>query len=575
MPRLSSLQALEPYDLIVVGSGNGACGYLHHALKADPAARVLVLEEGSNFFETSDITHQRNWTQSYAEAEIFQLHNAQTAAGLPILSGRACTMGGGGSINYTMIFESPEWLDQHFGHGGDYWEARQRELAESFAVLDPLARRTPVALHVEQQLRRHGFQPNPHQAGRIPVFRDDGEDHFHCFPTQFDAFGQRVHSGVSLLSWYDNPQLDLLTDHRVTRLLLEPDAAGCQRCAALTVLDRRSGTLQTLQLGPRCRLLLCAGAVTPQLLLEHRERLANPAIGRDLNDHILLPFGLYLLPPDLEPTGRDQYVDLFATTELVLSAAEAGGEPYRSVGNMDVFSGSLPVLLYLVSHLFLAFWLPNPVKSQMIRHRWLFQALKQLTRLLVMVINRLLDLLWCLRHPRRLGRHRWPLIAAIVKFSIHRPGRYEPGPAPGRDAVLLRCFEADHQGVRADALLAERFMGRLLPVVASLGRRPHPWIEALIRLLTRMPYSPEQIPGFVAHYSRHDLLTEQHLAGGCLLGQALDPGHDDPAHCGRLQGSSNIYVADLSAAPLPRVSPQMTAYLIGHHLAYQHGLAGR
>ena len=35
---------------------------------------------------------------------------------------------------------------------------------------------------------------------------------------------------------------------------------------------------------------------------------------------------------------------------------------------------------------------------------------------------------------------------------------------------------------------------------------------------------------------------------------------------GLVHGAENVYVADLSAAPLPRISTQMTAYLIGLHV---------
>lgn len=568
MARLSTLPTLDAYDLVVVGSGNGACAYLHHALPRNPEQRVLVLEEGSNFFETSDITHQRNWTRSYAEGDIFRLHRAQTPDGLPILSGRACAMGGGGSINYTMIYESSQWLAERFGHGPAYWEQLQRDLAAAFHLLDPSLQLTAVANHVRSQLIDHGFRPNDARAGVIPVFQEGAGQRFHLFPTQFDEFGQRVHSGVSLLSWSDNPQIDLLSEHRVTALHLEATEAGLQRCVALQVCDRDRGEEHTLGLGPHTRLLLCAGASTPQLLLPHRDTLANPAIGRHVNDHILLPFGLYLLPPEIKPTGKDQYVSLFATSELPFTNDD--GQLERSVGNVDFFCGPLPVLLYLVSHLFLAFWVPNGLKRQMIQRAWLFQLLKGLTRLVVGVIDRLLDLLWCLLHPRRFGRHRWPLIAAIVKFSIVREGACVPEPSPSAPTILLRCFQADASGERLDARLAEQFLADQLPLVASLGQRPHPLIEALIRLLTRMPYTPEQIADFVAHYRRHDLLTEQHLSGGCLLGEALDLGLETPAHTGRVKGSANIFVADLSASPLPRVSPQMTAYLIGHHVAVQH-----
>ncbi|NET58579.1 MAG: hypothetical protein F6K47_21220 [Symploca sp. SIO2E6] len=65
------------------------------------------------------------------------------------------------------------------------------------------------------------------------------------------------------------------------------------------------------------------------------------------------------------------------------------------------------------------------------------------------------------------------------------------------------------------------------------------------------------------------LLSEQHMAGGCLLGQALDLGEGDRSQTGKVKGSSNVHVADLSAVPLPRISPQMTAYLVGFHVAKQ------
>lgn len=43
----------------------------------------------------------------------------------------------------------------------------------------------------------------------------------------------------------------------------------------------------------------------------------------------------------------------------------------------------------------------------------------------------------------------------------------------------------------------------------------------------------------------------------------------DPSETGKVIGSDNIYVADLSAVPLPRCSTQMTAYLVGHHVGKQ------
>lgn len=61
----------------------------------------------------------------------------------------------------------------------------------------------------------------------------------------------------------------------------------------------------------------------------------------------------------------------------------------------------------------------------------------------------------------------------------------------------------------------------------------------------------------------------QHLAGGCVLGAAAEDGSVGPGTVGLVRGTANVVVSDLSAVPLPRVSPQMTAYLLGYHIATQ------
>jgi hypothetical protein len=104
------------YVVLVVGSGNGVCGFSSHYLNhADKDQHVLVLEQGRNFFYTSEITHQNVYTKSYSEGNIFKLHNARTPDGTPILSSRACAMGVGGSITYTMIHKSSAWFVKHLG----------------------------------------------------------------------------------------------------------------------------------------------------------------------------------------------------------------------------------------------------------------------------------------------------------------------------------------------------------------------------------------------------------------------------------------------------------------------------
>jgi hypothetical protein len=54
-------------------------------------------------------------------------------------------MGGGGSINYTIIFESSTWLTEHFGHNATYWNALKQELAAAFQRPNPSTNLTTVA----------------------------------------------------------------------------------------------------------------------------------------------------------------------------------------------------------------------------------------------------------------------------------------------------------------------------------------------------------------------------------------------------------------------------------------------
>jgi hypothetical protein len=101
----------------------------------------------------------------------------------------------------------------------------------------------------------------------------------------------------------------------------------------------------------------------------------------------------------------------------------------------------------------------------------------------------------------------------------------------------------------------------------QLGTQPSWPIRFLDRLATNVPYEPKQADKYINNYKANSMLSEQHLAGGRLLGYALETGEKVAGETGKVKGSENVHVADLSAVPLPRVSPQMAAYLIGHHVA--------
>ena len=120
-----------------------------------------------------------------------------------------------------------------------------------------------------------------------------------------------------------------------------------------------------------------------------------------------------------------------------------------------------------------------------------------------------------------------------------------------------------------DKSVAEQVIVEQIEFLNQLGTKPHWFIRWIIRLLTKIPYDSKQVPSYIKAYSRKFLLSEQHLSGGCLFGKAIDKGLENPENTGKIYGTANVYVADLSAVPLPRISPQMTAYLIGFHVAHQ------
>lgn len=46
-------------------------------------------------------------------------------------------MGGGGSVNYTMVHESSKWLAENFGRDTDYWDILKAEFDGKLNLPDP------------------------------------------------------------------------------------------------------------------------------------------------------------------------------------------------------------------------------------------------------------------------------------------------------------------------------------------------------------------------------------------------------------------------------------------------------
>ena len=552
------------YDMIVVGSGNGACGFLSYYLDqtADrsPPEKVLVVEEGEHFFHTSDITHQLNWLKSLSEGKIFKLHNALTPDGTPIISGRACTMGGGGSINYTTIHESSQWLATHIGHTADYWDDLKAELNQRFAMPDPGKDLSPITQHVLKVAEEVGFKRCTDASYNIPNHPESDADLLHLFPTLFNQFGQRTHSGVSLVNWFDK-RVELKTQCRVERLEFAEAQGKPLRCVAVHVKDLDKGEMHRFPLTDNGKLILCAGAATPRLLLPHRLELQNNELGQHVSDHILLPLGLYLPVRGIETTPRDNYIPVFATT--IWQPQQQGR---TTVCTFDFFAGKFQRLLFLLSHLFLALLLPNWLKKLVLRLPWLFTITKNTVRVFIEIVNLIVNLFWGLSNllQGKPWQKEVELVTAIVKFKPASEGCYS---SDGSRITLDFFAEDEHTGFNQDKEVAKSTIAKHMNLMDRLGYQPHWLVKCFIRLLTQIPYEENQVDRYVDVYSKKFLLTEQHLAGGCLFGKAIDKGLENAMDTGKLYGSANVYVADLSAVPLPRISPQMTAYLIGFHIA--------
>jgi len=104
----------------------------------------------------------------------------------------------------------------------------------------------------------------------------------------------------------------------------------------------------------------------------------------------------------------------------------------------------------------------------------------------------------------------------------------------------------------------------------TIGTKPSRLVQWLYRLATKIPYDKDQIDAYIKNYKSNSLRSERHLAGGCLIEKAIDDGANSSTQkTGLVHGCSNVFAADLSIVPLPRCSPQMTAYLVGHHVANQ------
>merc|ERR1712038_1639933 len=229
----------------------------------------------------------------------------------------------------------------------------------------------------------------------------------------------------------------------------------------------------------------------------------------------------------------------------------------------ELKNGQIDRLIFLVSSLYLAFLPFNGLKRLMGRFPILFTILSNTLRILLTIIVSILDVLNGLKDFLTFqgwGATQIKISTSLLKFNTFADGHYEED----GDKIILNFFKDER-----DFLVAEKAIKDNLDFLESLGSKPPLLLRGIFRLITKIPYEPHQVARYVEHFSKKTLLSEQHLAGGCLFGKVIDKGEKDPLDTGKVFDTTNLYVADLSCVPLPRVSTQMTAYLIGHYVGKQ------
>ncbi|GFH54983.1 choline dehydrogenase [Chaetoceros tenuissimus] len=464
-----------------------------------------------------------------------------------------------------MIHESSKWLSENIGYSIEYWDKLKRSLNKKFCRPDPITTQTKFSKHIRDKAIAAGFifDPSaPHEPpkknqyiGNIPSLKDNFDDYpteeakqLYNFPTQFNAYGQRTNSGVSIVDW---DKVHLRCNRLVKELVMEGKS-----CTQVKVKNNLTKKNEVYTLKKHGKVILAAGSQSPRLLM--RTPIENKYIGKRVNDHICLPLGLYIVSKDLKARigGADVYEPIFGST-LVTSNCGQNDAGVKGVVFLDFFTGSLENLSFMVSSLYLCFVPFNCLKRLFGRYPILFTFLSNSIRILLTVLVFVVDVLTFkfLNESNELK-----LTTSLIKFKAVREGHYEKE----NDQITLRFFEDEN-----DFVIAEKAIKENLAFLESIGSRPNILIRKLFQLLTKIPYDEDEVERYVKNFSKRTLLSEQHLAGGCVFGEAIDKGLNCASDTGKVFGTDNIHVADLSAVPLPRCSTQMTAYLVGYHVGKQ------
>ncbi|MDT0468157.1 GMC family oxidoreductase [Streptomyces gibsoniae] len=347
----------ESFDYIIIGGGSAGC-VLADRLSGEGSARVLLLEAGSPDTDETIRIPAALGTLFKTDVDWNYRTVEQSPSGRTFYWPRGKTLGGSSSINVMVYirgnrYDYDGWRDDFGADGWGYDDVLPYFVrSESHHRLGQPYHGSDGPLHVEDRLYTHhlsrawvdsaldwGLNYNDDFAGESPLGAG---------PYQVTCHNGRRWSTADgyLRPALSRPNLTVRTDTLVTRVVLTSS-----RATGVSYVANGAETTAHADV----EVLVCGGAVnSPQLLMmsgigppDELGRLgvdvqvALPGVGRNLQDHLLVPLVWetrsaddlvrdLLTPDNLElwrTTGGGPFASNYGEVGAFLSVAEGGSRP--------------------------------------------------------------------------------------------------------------------------------------------------------------------------------------------------------------------------------------------------------